>query len=63
MQNDVSPKAMAEGSSRSARAAQRALADRQRLALGEVERIIDAALTVIERVAPASPRVSDIVAA
>ncbi len=63
MQNDVSPQAMAEGSSRSARAAQRALADRQRLALGEVERIIDAALTVIERVAPASPRVSDIVAA
>ncbi len=63
MQNDVFATAATMGSSRSARAAQRALADRQRLAIGEVERILDAALSVIERVAPASPRVSDIVAA
>jgi AcrR family transcriptional regulator len=40
----------------------RALDERQREATEEVERILVAALTVMERVAPAEPRVSDIVA-
>jgi AcrR family transcriptional regulator len=40
----------------------RALDERQREATEEVERILAAAVTVMERVAPATPRVSDIVA-
>jgi AcrR family transcriptional regulator len=48
-------------SSRVAAAVERALDLRQREATEEVERILDAALVVMERVAPAPPRVSDIV--
>lgn len=48
--------------SRVAAAVERALDLRQREATEEVERILDAALIVMERVAPAPPRVSDIVA-
>lgn len=40
----------------------RALEPRQREATEEVERILQAALAVMERVAPSAPRVSDIVA-
>jgi AcrR family transcriptional regulator len=40
----------------------RALDDRQQQATAEVERILAAAVTVLERVAPEEPRVSDIVA-
>lgn len=43
-------------------AVERALDDRQREATAEVERILAAAVRVIERVAPEPPRVSDIVA-
>jgi AcrR family transcriptional regulator len=48
--------------SRVAAAVGRALDERQRVATDEVERILAAAVTVMERVAPAPPRVSDIVA-
>jgi AcrR family transcriptional regulator len=48
--------------SRVAAAVERALDPRQREAIEEVERILDAALVVMERVAPAPPRVSEIVA-
>lgn len=47
--------------SRVAAAVERALDPRQREATQEVERILDAALVVIERVAPDPPRVNDIV--
>ena len=43
-------------------AVERALDDRQREATDEVERILAAAVRVMERVAPEPPRVSDIVA-
>lgn len=43
-------------------AVERALDDRQRAASDEVERILAAAVRVMERVAPEPPRVSDIVA-
>ncbi len=43
-------------------AVERALDDRQREATEEVERILAAAVRVMERVAPEAPRVSDIVA-
>ncbi|MEB3031953.1 TetR/AcrR family transcriptional regulator [[Mycobacterium] nativiensis] len=43
-------------------AVDRALDDRQREATAEVERILDAAVTVMARTAPDAPRVSDIVA-
>jgi AcrR family transcriptional regulator len=43
-------------------AVERALDDRQRGATEEVERILAAAVRVMERVAPEAPRVSDIVA-
>lgn len=49
-------------SSRIAAAVERALDDRQREATEEVERILAAAVRVMERVAPDPPRVSDIVA-
>jgi AcrR family transcriptional regulator len=49
-------------SSRVAAAVERALDDRQREAVEEVERILAAAVRVMERVAPEPPRVSDIVA-
>ena len=48
--------------SRVAAAVERALDDRQREATEEVERILAAAVRVMERVAPEAPRVSDIVA-
>ena len=48
--------------SRVAAAVERALDPRQREATQEVERILEAALVVIERVAPDPPRVTDIVA-
>ena len=48
--------------SRVAAAVGRALDDRQREATEEVERILAAAVRVMERVAPEPPRVSDIVA-
>ena len=48
--------------SRVAAAVERALDDRQREATKEVERILAAAVRVMERVAPEPPRVSDIVA-
>src|ERR1700735_4825738 len=48
-------------SSRVAAAVERALDDRQREATEEVERILAAAVRVMERVAPEPPRVSDIV--
>jgi AcrR family transcriptional regulator len=47
---------------RVAAAVERALDDRQRGATEEVERILAAAVRVMERVAPEAPRVSDIVA-
>lgn len=47
---------------RVAAAVHRALDARQRAATAEVERILSAAVTVMERVAPEEPRVSDIVA-
>ncbi|MCX2932005.1 TetR/AcrR family transcriptional regulator [Mycobacterium sp. CVI_P3] len=50
-------------SSRAAAAVVRALDDRQREATEEVERILAAAITVMQRVAPNPPRVSDIIAA
>lgn len=43
-------------------AVHRALDERQQQATAEVERILAAAVTVLERVAPEEPRVSDIVA-
>jgi AcrR family transcriptional regulator len=49
-------------SSRVNAAVERALDDRQREATEEVERILAAAVRVMERVAPDPPRVSDIVA-
>jgi AcrR family transcriptional regulator len=48
--------------SRVTAAVERALDDRQREATEEVERILSAAVRVMERVAPEEPRVSDIVA-
>src|ERR1700749_999049 len=48
--------------SRVAAAVKRALDDRKREATEEVERILAAAVRVMERVAPEAPRVSDIVA-
>jgi AcrR family transcriptional regulator len=48
--------------SRVTAAVERALDDRQREATEEVERILAAAVRVMERVAPEEPRVSDIVA-
>jgi AcrR family transcriptional regulator len=48
--------------SRAGKAVRRALDGRQREAEEEVERILAAAVTVMERVAPAAPRISDIVA-
>jgi AcrR family transcriptional regulator len=48
--------------SRVTAAVERALDDRQRGAIEEVERILAAAVRVMERVAPEPPRVSDIVA-
>ncbi|MEB3021392.1 TetR/AcrR family transcriptional regulator [[Mycobacterium] crassicus] len=49
-------------STRVTAAVDRALDDRQREATAEVERILDAAVTVMARTAPDAPRVSDIVA-
>ncbi|OBK56740.1 TetR family transcriptional regulator [Mycobacterium gordonae] len=49
-------------SDRVSAAVERALDDRQRAAAEEVERILAAAVRVMERVAPEPPRVSDIVA-
>jgi AcrR family transcriptional regulator len=49
-------------SDRVSAAVERALDDRQRGATEEVERILAAAVRVMERVAPEPPRVSDIVA-
>jgi AcrR family transcriptional regulator len=49
--------------SRAAAAVGRALDDRQREATEEVERILSAAITVMQRVSPDAPRVSDIVTA
>ena len=49
-------------SSRVSAAVERALDDRQREATEEVERILAAAVRVMQRVAPEPPRVSDIVA-
>ena len=48
--------------SRAAAAVVRALDDRQREATEEVERILTAAVRVMQRVSPDAPRVSDIVA-
>ena len=48
--------------SRVTAAVERALDDRQREATEEVERILAAAVRVMERAAPEPPRVSDIVA-
>ncbi len=48
--------------SRAAAAVVRALDDRQREATEDVERILAAALRVLQRVSPDAPRVSDIVA-
>ncbi len=48
--------------SRVAAAVERALDDRQRIATEEVERILAAAVRVMERMAPEPPRVSDIIA-
>jgi AcrR family transcriptional regulator len=48
---------------RAAAAVVRALDDRQREATEEVERILSAAITVMQRASPDAPRVSDIVAA
>lgn len=48
---------------RASKAVARALDDRHREATDEVERILAAAVTVMQRVAPEPPRVNDIVAA
>lgn len=53
---------MAESVNRATAAVGRALDDKQREATEEVERILSAAVRVSERMAPDSPRVSDIVA-
>lgn len=45
-----------------AAAVERALDDQHRAATAEVERILEAAVRVMERVAPEAPRISDIVA-
>jgi len=50
-------------STRVSRAVDRALDDRHREATGEVERILAAAVQVMQRMAPEAPRVSDIVTA
>src|ERR1700736_6665746 len=61
--NTVSPLPTSPASgSRVSAAVERALDDRQREATEEVERILAAAVRVMERVAPEPPRVSDIVA-
>src|ERR1700735_2915228 len=61
--NTVSPLPTSPASgSRVTAAVERALDDRQREATEEVERILAAAVRVMERVAPDPPRVSDIVA-
>src|SRR6202046_5779224 len=61
--NTVSPLPPSPASgSRVTAAVERALDDRQREATEEVERILAAAVRVMERVAPEPPRVSDIVA-
>src|SRR6201995_4278174 len=61
--NGGSPFPTSPGSgSRVTAAVERALDDRQREATEEVERILAAAVRVMERVAPEPPRVSDIVA-
>jgi AcrR family transcriptional regulator len=58
----VSPLPISPASgSRVTAAVERALDDRQREATEEVERILSAAVRVMERVAPEPPRVSDIV--
>ena len=60
--NTVSPLPTSPASgSRVSAAVERALDDRQREATEEVERILAAAVRVMERVAPEPPRVSDIV--
>src|SRR6202000_1704685 len=60
--NTVRPLPTSPASGRRVTAAvERALADRQREATEEVERILAAAVRVMERVAPEPPRVSDIV--
>src|ERR1700729_326308 len=60
--NTVSPLPISPASgSRVTAAVERALDDRQREATEEVERILAAAVRVMERVAPEPPRVSDIV--
>ena len=53
---------MTDPTSRVSAAVGRALDDRQREATEEVERILNATVLVIQRVAPEPPRVSDIVA-
>ncbi len=61
--NTVSPLVSSRATnSRVTAAVERALDDRQREATEEVERILAAAVRVMERVAPEPPRVSDIVA-
>ena len=61
--NTVSPLVSSRATnSRVTAAVERALDDRQREATQEVERILAAAVRVMERVAPEPPRVSDIVA-
>src|SRR5947209_12289084 len=60
--NTVSPLPISgAATSRVAAAVERALDERQREATEEVERILAAAVRVMERVAPEPPRVSDIV--
>src|ERR1700753_2416388 len=60
--NTVSPLPTSPASgSRVSAAVERALDDRQREATEEVERILAAAVRVMDRVAPEPPRVSDIV--
>lgn len=56
------PNTVSSLTSRATAAVERALDDRQREATEEVERILAAAVRVMERVAPEPPRVSDIVA-
>jgi AcrR family transcriptional regulator len=56
------PSTAASLTSRVTAAVERALDERQREATEEVERILAAAVRVMERVAPEAPRVSDIVA-
>jgi len=58
----VSSLTTSKTNSRVAAAVERALDDRQRGATEEVERILAAAVRVMERAAPEAPRVSDIVA-